>query len=307
MLRPLLLLLAFTAALAPGRARACSVCGCGDPLVAASEARPISGWLRLALDFEYLTAEARSDEQPALTESLTQLTIRPVVIVSPTDSLNLVLQVPFVYKDWSLGGAGGSVASAKPFGLGDIDFGVRWFLLDRTDLRRQRRWNLALSAGSSFPTGADDERVHGVRIDDHAQLGTGAFGPYGGALYAWHQDPWNLFVTASYRTHTTNSYGYRFGEAVLFSVRGELRPWERLAFGLGLDGRWAARDTLSGERQENTGGLLLALTPGVIVNLVDPGLWLQVRVQVPVLSRLYGEQSVGPVVTASLQYAFAKF
>ena len=35
-------------------------------------------------------------------------------------------------------------------------------------------------------------------------------------------------------------------------------------------------------------------------------LWLMVRVQVPVLTRLFGEQRVGPVVTVSVQRAFGQ-
>jgi hypothetical protein len=42
----------------------------------------------------------------------------------------------------------------------------------------------------------------------------------------------------------------------------------------------------------------------VVVNLVPPLLWLYARVQIPVVTRLYGEQSVGPVVTASVAYTF---
>jgi hypothetical protein len=84
------------------------------------------------------------------------------------------------------------------------------------------------------------------------------------------------------------------------------RRWERLALGLGVDGRWAARDVSLGERQENTGGLLIAVTPGVTVNLSGP-LGLIARVQVPVATRLYGEQHFGPTGTASLQYQRRSF
>jgi hypothetical protein len=98
---------ALALATAPNAARACSVCGCGDPLVSVSEARPMSGRLRAGLDFEYLTMRARSDEDPTLTERLTQATFRPLVIYSPSERLNLVLQVPLVAKRWTLSGAWG--------------------------------------------------------------------------------------------------------------------------------------------------------------------------------------------------------
>jgi hypothetical protein len=287
------------------RARACSVCGCGDPLVSISDARPTSGRFRVGLDFEHLSMTARSDDDPTLTERLTQATFRPVLIYSPSNRWNLVLQVPLTWKSWALGGPAGDVQRSKAFGLGDVDLSARLFVFDEVELMKQLRWNLAFSVGTSFPTGPDDLKVGGERIDDHAQLGTGAFGPYVGAFFAWHRDPWNVFASATARTHSTNAYGYRFGDALLFGVRTEYRIVDRFAVGLGLDGRQAARDTRHDVPQENTGGFVLAITPGIVVNVIEPDLWFYLRVQVPVATHLYGEQTVGPTVLASLQYAFS--
>lgn len=287
----------------PARSEACSVCGCGDPLVLASEARPAAGWLRLAIEVELLTARARSDDHPDYFEELTQLTIRPLIVISPLEALNLVLQVPLVYKSWSLSGSAGAVERARPFGLGDLDLSARWFIVDATDLRHLRRQNFGVAAGSAFPTGADGAAVGGERIDQHAQIGTGAFAPYIGLQYAFHQDPWNAFVAATYRTHSSNAYGYRFGDALLWSARFEFRRWDWIAFGLGLDGRFAFRDRSAGEPQLNTGGLVIALTPGLTLDIYGD-LWLYLRVQLPVVTSFYGEQSVGPTYTAGLQWAF---
>ena len=73
-----------------------------------------------------------------------------------------------------------------------------------------------------------------------------------------------------------------------------------------MDGRYAAHDLSSGVRQRNTGGGLLALTPGATVNVVGD-LWLVARVQVPTGTWLYGQQHFGPTVTVSLQYQVRKF
>jgi hypothetical protein len=43
---------------------------------------PVAGTFRFALDFEVLSATALGDDQPGRTESLTQLTLRPVVVYS---------------------------------------------------------------------------------------------------------------------------------------------------------------------------------------------------------------------------------
>jgi hypothetical protein len=290
------------AALAGPSALACSVCGCGDPLIAAGDANPSAGNFRFAFDYLYLTASAESDENPTQTEQLTQMTFLPVVVYSPTNSLNLVLQVPLSVKSWNLVGGGLPSESASPFGLGDIDFGLRYFVWTDVDLVQLRRQDLALTAGTSAPTGQDDIQVDGQRIDQHAQLGTGAWGPYLGVLYGFHQDPWNFMATLTGRYRTTNAYGYQFGAAVLWSLTLRYRFVDSFALSIGLDGRYAVKDSSNGDPQNNTGGLLLAVTPGLMWNLTG-GLWLYGQVQVPFAAALYGVQSVGPVVTVGLQLA----
>jgi hypothetical protein len=225
-----------------------------------------------------------------------------VVVYSPVSRINVVLQVPLVRKDWALSPTGAEGAeTATPMGLGDLDLGVRVFLWEATSIRLQRRQNFALTAGTSFPTGADDRTVDGERIDQHAQLGTGAWGPYAGALYAFHQDPWNFFLSVTGRFRTINSDGYRYGNAVLWSAQLRFRIVEPFAVQLGVDGRYAGRDTSQGVRQENTGGLVVSAVPGIAWNVVGP-MWLLAQVQVPFLTQLYGEQTVGVTATAGLQF-----
>jgi hypothetical protein len=282
-------------------AQACSVCGCGDPLFAVSDSKPMAGTWRFAFDYIYLTASARSDDNPAQTEFLTQMIFLPVVVFSPTDALNLVLQVPLSWKQWNLTGGGLPEESASPFGLGDIEFGLRYFVWTQTDFSKLQQQSFALSAGTSIPTGSDDTEVDGQRIDQHAQLGTGAWGPYLGLLYTLSQDRWNLTSTFTGRYRTTNSYGYQFGAAVLFSLTGRYRLFDAFSLSLGLDGRYAVQDQDGGQTQVNTGGFLLAASPGLMWNIID-GLWFQAQVQLPIATKLYGVQSIGPVVTVGLQF-----
>jgi hypothetical protein len=303
MVRLVAVALVASVGLAPAVARACSVCGCGDPLVLAGDSMPVANTLRFALEYEYLSATARSDDEPDRTESLTQMTLRPVVVYSPLSWMNLVLQVPLVRKEWSLSATTtADTENATPMGLGDIDFGVRVFVWDATSIQAMRRQNLALTAGTSFPTGAGDATTaDGERIDQHAQLGTGAWGPYVGALYAFHQDPWNFLVSVTGRFRTTNSYGYRFGNAVLWSAQLRYRVVEPFALQLGVDGRYAGRDTSEGVLQENTGGLVVSAVPGFAWNVVGQ-VWLLAQVQVPFATHLFGQQTIGVTAMAGLQY-----
>lgn len=279
-------------------AEACSVCGCGDPLVDVTDSMPVMTPLRLALDFEALTASAASDDDPASTESVSQQTLRPVIVWSPTETLNFVAQIPLVRKDWTL--SGDEMEHVTNTGLGDIDLGARWFFWSHLSLASMSRQSLGLSAGVTLPTGANDATDNGERIDDHAQLGTGSWGPYLGVLYAYHRDPWNFFGSVTGQMRSRNSYGYHYGTAVRWATRVDYRIVDRLSVALGVDGRFAAHDDVDDEEQVNTGGFLLAVTPGASVNLFDD-VWLRGRVQIPFVTSLYGEQTVGTTFFASVE------
>jgi hypothetical protein len=276
---------------------ACSVCGCGDPLVDATESIPAMSMLRFALDGEVLTASAASDDTPGATESITQVTIRPAAVWSPTRSFNLVVEVPLVWKDWSTTGE----TPVTHGGLGDLEVGARWFPVQHVDWSSRSRQDFGISIGTSLPTGPDDATDDaGMRLDEHAQLGTGAFGPYAGLVYAYHRDPWNLFASVTARLHSTSSYGYRYGTAFLGTLRADYRIGEPFAIELAVDGREALRDTSDGDPQTNTGGLVLAASPGVVWNPARR-LWLRARVQVPFITATYGTQSIGPTALLSAQ------
>ncbi len=263
----------------------------------------MKGQLRLGLDTEILTARARSDDDPAFVERVTQYTVRPVLAFSPVDVLTLVLQIPVIRKDWSATAAGEASMSARPTGLGDIDLAARAYVYTKTRLVQMSLETLALTAGTSLPTGDNSVQAEGVRVDEHAQLGTGALGPYAGLLYAFRRDPWNFFGSVTGRLRLRNGYGYKYGSALLWSLRGDYRLVDWLSAGVSFDGRYAARDDRHGVLQTNTGGWVLAAAPGLKLRLHQE-LWLYGIVQIPVVTHLFGDQRVGPVLIASLQYTF---
>jgi hypothetical protein len=275
----------------PPVAYACSVCAAGDPLVAAGDAAPEGRTLRFALETEWLTVSAGP-------EALEQTTVRAWAVTSPLHRVNVALSVPVVRKTLSSAGAGAHGAHESRTGLGDVEIGARLFFLDRTDFSAMRRQSLALSLGSSLPTGRNDAGETGA--DEHSQLGTGGYGPHAGVLYRLEQSRWHAFASASARWRSENRSGYRYGASLGWSVQAQrqLSPW--LAFGLGLDGREAAADEQDGAPVPHTGGLVLAAAPSVHVAVAGP-LWLTVRAQIPFASRLRGDQDVDPTVSAALQ------
>lgn len=292
--------LAAAGIISAGPARACSVCGCGDPLLTSSDPAAISGLLRLQLDTEYLRMDAGSEDDPAFTDELTQWSYRLNAVYRPIESLSLSATVPVVTRRMKLVGGGASLTTSDAAGLGDVELGARYMLWRGVSLGTGRVHEVALSAGTSLPTGPNDLREDGERIDEHGQPGSGAWGPFLGVHYRYEHGRWIGFGSLSGRVRTENDHQYTYGRALLWSVHGQFFPVRRLALDLGIDGRHAAVDEEAGERVVNTGGTVLSAAPGVYLNALG-GAWLFVRGQIPFHERLRGEQDVLPVVVTGIQ------
>jgi len=291
---------------------ACSICGCGDPLLAASDPAAITGSLRLELSTEYLRVDAGTDGRPGYTDQLTQWSYKLNAVYRPIEALSLSATVPFASKSIRTVGGGTSVSDSSLTGLGDVELAARYAVITSVNFGARRVQEVALSLGSSLPTGRTDAHTSdGSLVDPHGQLGTGGWGPFAGLHYRLEVGDWMAYASLSYRLRTEATYSdhsrYRFGNAVLWSTHGQYRPIQRLALDLGLDGRAAGADravdadgTVTSQ-VENTGGTVLSLAPGVYWKTVGE-LWLFARGQVPVYQDLLGRQDVKPTFTAGLQY-----
>lgn len=292
---------AVAAALAvPRPARACSVCGCGDPLLVASDPAALTGQLRVQLDTEYLRVDAGNEAAPSLTDRLAQWSFRLNAAWRPLDALSLSATVPVVSKEIRTVGGGVSTRVSDVTGLGDVELAARWAVWRALSLGRGRVQELAVTAGTSAPTGPNGVRAAGERIDEHGQPGTGAWGPFAGLHYRFEQADWTGFASASGRLHGENGYRYTYGPALLWSVHGQVLVAKRVALDVGVDGRHAGADRSAGEAVVNTGGTVLALAPGVYAN-AGGGVWLFARGQVPFVKRFRGAQDQLPSVTTGLQ------
>jgi hypothetical protein len=282
-------------------ARACSVCGCGDPLLVASDPAAITGQLRLQLDTEYLRVDAGNEGDPALTDQLTQWSYRLNAVWKPLDALSLSATLPVVTKTIRSVGGGATTPMSDATGLGDVEVAARWALWRSVFLGVGRVQELAVAAGTSMPTGPNGLKEAGERLDEHGQPGTGGFGPFAGLHYRLEQGRWVGFASLSGRVHTENGYRYTYGSAAQWSVHGQYLPVKRLAVDLGIDGRHAAADRGAGEAVANTGGTVIAAAPGLYLNAVG-GAWLFVRAQIPFVKNFRGEQDQLPSLLTGVQY-----
>jgi hypothetical protein len=295
--RGALALAAAGALLAAAPALACSVCGAGDPLLAASDPAALSGRLRLQLDGELLQVEAGSAGE---TERLTQRSVRLNVAWRALDDLAFSATVPVVSKLVERLGAAGATRVSSAWGLGDAEIAARYVVWRAAALGTGRVVEAAVSAGASLPTGANDLQANGDRIDEHGQPGTGSWGPFGGVHGSIRQGRWVSFASLSGRVRPENGRGYGYGPALLWSLHAQWFALARLALDLGVDGRWAGADREGGSAVPDTGGTVLAIAPGLYVGL-GKAPWLFVRGQVPVVHRLRGAQDVLPSVVTGIQ------
>ena len=293
-------------------ASACSVCGCGDPLLASSDPAAINGRLRFEVDTEYLRIDAGTDGQPGHTDKLTQWSYKFNAVYRPLDDLSFTTTVPVAYKTIHTVGGGTDVVGSDLTGLGDVELGARYAFWTRVNFAAQRVQQLAVSVGSSLPTGQYNARApDGSLVDPHGQLGTGGFGPFAGLNYRIEQGRFTAFAALSYRLRTEATYfdgsQYKFGDAFLWSLHGQYQVSRGVALDLGVDGRYAKADQstdtngLVSNAVVNTGGSVLSLAPGLYLNAVG-SVWLFVRGQVPFYQGLLGQQEVYPSVTTGLQF-----
>jgi hypothetical protein len=296
----------------PPAVRACSVCGSGDPLLAANDPAAITGHLRFQIDTEYLRVDAGTEGQPGSTDELTQWSYRFNAVYRPLETLSLMATLPLVSKSIHMKGGGMDMVMSDLDRLGDVEVAARYALLRSFAPGTGRVHEIAVTAGTAVPTGSHDAKAEdGSLIDPHGQIGAGAWSPFVGLSYRFEQGSWLGFANVSGRLRTEATYfdgtRYKFGDALLWSAHGQYRPIGRVALDLGIDGRYARADeaTDAGGAVDaavvNTGGTVLSLAPGVYVN---PGsrFWLFVRAQIPFYKDLFGEQDVLPTVTAGVQF-----
>jgi hypothetical protein len=100
---------------------ACSVCGCGDPLLTANDPAAITGGFRLQMDTEYLRIDAGTDGRAGYTDQLTQWSYRFNTVYRPLDALSLTATIPLVSKAIHTVGFGTNVVGSDLTGLGDIE------------------------------------------------------------------------------------------------------------------------------------------------------------------------------------------
>ena len=298
------------AALAPA-ASACSMCRCGDSTFnALGSAIYTPGQFRLALDWDHFDKEngVSGIGSAAITGRDAEIENRFTLSVAYSfgDRLTLVGRLPYSVRHLTESGEDGAETTntsdlsdpeltalfrvwASPFGPG----------------LGQRAW-VSLVAGVKTPWGRNNLSENGERLDEHAQSGTGATDVYGGVSAVFQIDARSsLFASIQYRHTGTNDFEYRYGWTTSANFAFEHKLGSAVDAVVEANWRHAEQDRIdaAGNRDPNTGGDIVYLTPRVIVDF-GGGFLGRAGVQIPVLKSLYGDQTERANVNVGLTVLF---
>jgi hypothetical protein len=314
---------AFAATLLFGSpALACSICRCGDATFNALGTDVYTaGRFRLALDWDRFDKENGTSEEAAtagprrafdsaITGRDEEVENRFTATLSYSfgEKVTAVARVPWSSRRLTTTDlAEGTSATVRTRDLSDPEvYGlVKLWAAPLAPGLGRRAW-LSLVAGVKTPWGRNDITEDGVRVDEHAQAGTGSTDVFAGLSFVVLLDPASsIFTSAQYRRTGTNDFDYRYGNITLANLAYEHKIGTAADGVVELNYRHAQKDRVNaaGDVDPNTGGDVLYLTPRVILD-IGRGLLARATVQIPVVRSLYGDQTERFVASAGFTYLF---
>ncbi len=291
----------------PALAEPCSICRCGDPTFNAlgKEGLTVEG-LRLAMDWERFDKTEGDPVRDAETQVENRLTLH--ASYGFNDRLSLLARVPLSTRRLQTTGPDGPLGSESTTGFSDPEVYAQVRLWSsRFGTVVGRRTTFTFVGGVKTPWGQNDLTREGVRLDEHAQPGTGATDLFGSvALLQLVTRKSAIFASVGYRHTGTNASGYRYGSAILGNLAYEQKLSDHFDGIVELNFRHAARDTARDEAPLlDTGGSLLYVTPRLAFD-AGRGVVFRVAVQIPLVRDLNGMQRERAVVNGGITYLFGR-
>lgn len=186
-------------------------------------------------------------------------------------------------------------------GIGDLQLGAKFALLDR----KSDGVGVSLLAGLSIPTGATHEGPQGEHgIETEFQPGSGSWDPSAGITIGKSFGPLSIDASATYTLRTEGSRDtnlgdqFAFGGAVSWRLGkgphvhddGTFERHQALDLIVEVNGKWEERQRIGEERDPNSGGTQIFVSPGV--RYVSANGWsLYSSVAIPVHHDLNGIQN----------------
>jgi hypothetical protein len=185
--------------------------------------------------------------------------------------------------------AAGVVSSDDSSGLGDITLLARYRLMAQ---KKKDPFNLAIGIGLKIPTGDTDNEDSSGTTPGYLQTGTGSWDPVFeiGAHKVVRRHLASSYLL--YRMATEGERGssdYDAPDLLKFSLGYAYALSRNFDLQLELDTEWRSRAELDGVTQEDTGGTIAYVTPGVHVKFTSK-VHFDLGVAVPVYRDLNGTQ-----------------
>jgi hypothetical protein len=189
-----------------------------------------------------------------------------------TDDLDLILNYPYRYiYGLKATGHGSTVDQGNSIGFGDLTLLAKYRVYNK-------QTQVAILAGMRFPTGQTNERDEfGFKLAADDQPGTGSWDPIMGLAISRPYKQMSFDANASYRlsnqgsqdTIAGDSFSYNLATTYNFKhtmiARHKLKP----SLIIELNGIWQEQVEFNNLKDNNHGGTLIFLSPGLRLSLDD--------------------------------------
>jgi hypothetical protein len=292
-------------------ALACSVCQCGDNLFCplqkeSKQDQPNLPLLvqphefRLNLQTTYLSkSNALAPDEGIGSESQKEFQPKLRLSYGITDQLSVAAELPMSFKSNRASDQEGS-SRQHTAGLGDMQMSAVW--TEPFGYASDHAFAAGLAFALKVPTGNNNIKRDGERLDEHLQAGTGSYDWQTGLSVSRTSSTTTIFTSFYYKRMGTNSHEYHYGNAALYNLGLLYNVSKRITLSAQLNGRSARSDREAGDPVENTGGAVTYFSPGVRLPVV-PSMNFLLNVQIPIYQNLYGDQTERTVVNGGVSLA----
>ncbi len=137
----------------------------------------------------------------------------------PYKRLQVLYFIPYIYN---LRKEVGGISTSA--GIGDVSFLANYLIINTGDsLFVKKKHTLMLGGGVKAATGSIERRSRNqLLLPAHFQPGTGSVAFIMNGIYTLRGKKAGLNLEASYRTFTSNKFGYKFGDRISSSLSGFL-------------------------------------------------------------------------------------
>lgn len=274
---------------------ACAVCLCGDPtLTLMGTEKPFAGRSRVSLD--YLIRTENSGVKGLSRKETDEQRLTLGLSYTPNRRATYSIAIPWVEKQLTTA----NLSTAKTSAVGDITLNAKFFL--QPD-QNQPKHMYGVSLGLTLPTASEQKSANGAVLDIDVQPSSGSTIPKVGAWYAHFAYPYLFYVSSVVSFPDEGDQGFDPGTSLVNTFQTQYSLNYQWALQLNLDTRWSQKDQYSGVEDDNSGGFLAYLSPGIIMTLKQD-LLLQLRSQIPVIDQLRGTNEEDQTFSLGLLYDF---